>query len=265
MSFLPVKQFHYSLLLLFLLPFYGCSEGENNKQPGEIVQISTIDALLQGVYDGPTTLSELNAYGDFGIGTFNALDGEMVLLDGKFYQVKASGKVVQPEEEVQTPFATVTFFETDNSCKVSNLDYPGLKSTLDSLLDSPNLFYAIRLTGTFPHVKTRSVPEQQQPYPPLVEVTRQQPEFSKKNVTGTLVGFYAPPFVTGINVPGYHLHFLSEDRSFGGHVLGFEMKKGELFLDQISSFSIELPESGDFMNLDFGKDRSDELKKVEGE
>ena len=265
MNLLPAKQITQSIILLFLLSFYGCSENKNNQQPEKIVQISTIDALLQGVYDGTTPLSDLKTYGDFGIGTFNELDGEMILLDGVFYQVKADGKVYTPGENVQTPFATVTFFQPKDSLEVSGLDYPGLKSILDSLIESPNLFYAIRLTGTFHQVKTRSVPAQQKPYLPLKEITDNQPEFEATKLEGTLMGFYCPPFVTGINVPGYHLHFLSEDNNFGGHILEFGLEKGVLSLDQVSRFSINLPESGAFLSSDFNKDRSEELKKVEGE
>ncbi len=264
MNLLPAKQITQSIILLFLLSFYGCSENKNNQQPEKIVQISTIDALLQGVYDGTTPLSNLKTYGDFGIGTFNELDGEMILLDGVFYQVKADGKVYTPGENVQTPFATVTFFQPEDSLEVSGLDYPGLKSILDSLIESPNLFYAIRLTGTFSYVKTRSVPGQRQPYRPLVEVTANQPEFTSRSVSGTLLGFYSPPFVKGINVPGYHLHFLSDDKTAGGHLLEFKLKKANVKLQPVSQFELILPKETEFLEADLSKNLIKDLEKVEG-
>lgn len=259
------NKFLYAVTAIFFvlsILFFSCSKEED--QPQAIVQISTIDALMQGVYDGTISLSKLSGFGDFGIGTFNALEGEMVFLDGKFYQVKADGKIYKPEKSVLSPFATVTYFDPEIKYEVSAMSYPGLKTAIDSLMLSSNLFYAIKLHGTFNRVKTRSVPMQQKPYPPLVEVTASQPEFETETVTGTLSGFYCPPFVTGINVPGYHLHFLSDGQDFGGHVLEFELSNGELFLDQINNFKLILPEDGGFLETDLTNDLTGDLEDVEG-
>lgn len=250
------------VLLIFL---FACSEEDLPKQEQTVVQISTIDALLTGVYDGETTLSQLAGWGDFGIGTFNALDGEMVLLDGTFYQVKGSGEIIRPVGSTQTPFATVTFFQPESSYRVAELDYAGLKTVIDNHLVSANLFFAIRIEGTFRFVKTRSVPAQEKPYPPLVEVTANQPEFETDSVSGTLSGFYCPPFVTGINVPGYHLHFISDDEAFGGHVLAFEMTEGVLEIDRINNFELILPSDNDFLEADLTGDLTNELEDVEGD
>ena len=247
--------------ILFLLVF-SCSKEKNGRQ--SIVQVSTIDALMQGVYDGTTSLSGLKRYGNFGIGTFNALDGEMIFLDDSFYQVKADGKIYKPLQSVLSPFATVTFFDPETKRDISATSYTNLKPAIDSLMYTSNYFYAIKLHGTFHRVKTRSVPSQHKPYPPLVKVTVNQPEFESQSVTGTVSGFYCPPFVTGINVPGYHLHFLSDKRDFGGHILEFELEKGVLWLDKISDFRLILPENGSFQVTDLTKDLSKELKKVEG-
>ncbi|RIJ47017.1 acetolactate decarboxylase [Maribellus luteus] len=249
------------VFLLGVFLFVSCSQ----HRPQKLVQVSTIDALLQGVYDGNTSLQTLGKYGDFGIGTFNGLDGEMILLDGHFYQIKADGKIYHPESDVQTPFASVTNFEPGKEYPLNKLSYSGLKATIDSLAPSPNLFYAIKLKGTFEKVKTRSVPMQRKPYPPLVEVTENQPEFETVNVSGTLVGFYCPPYVTGLNVPGYHLHFLSDDKNFGGHLLAFELKSGQLQIDQINEFSLKIPTEGHFLKTSLDEDLSEELQKAEGE
>lgn len=263
-----IHNFCYStlrngLLVLMILIGFSCTEHENEYQ--EIVQISTIDALMQGVFDGATSLSDLTGMGDFGIGTFNALDGEMTFLDGVFYQVKADGKVYEPNvHSTKTPFVTVTFFDPEWTRPVSALDYDALKGTIDSLKTSPNLFYAIQVKGTFSYVKTRSVPAQEKPYPTLAEVAAHQPEFEARFVSGTLAGFYCPPYVTGINVTGYHLHFISDDKHFGGHVLELELQEGTILLDQVSRFRLILPEEGDFLDADLTEDLSDELDDVEG-
>lgn len=249
------------VLLLGVFLFVSC--GQNCQQ--KLVQVSTIDALLQGVYEGNTSLQTLGKYGDFGIGTFNGLDGEMILLDGQFYQIKADGKIYYPESNVLTPFASVTNFEPGKEYQLNKLSYSELKAIIDSLAASPNLFYAIKLRGTFERVKTRSVPMQQKPYPPLVRVTESQPEFEVVNVSGTLVGFYCPPYVTGLNVPGYHLHFLSDDKIFGGHLLAFELKSGLLQIDQINEFSLMLPTDEHFLKTSLDEDLSEDLQKAEGE
>lgn len=253
----------WNWILLVLLLVYSCSKDEEN-EPQTLVQVSTIDALMNGVYDGPTPLSKLKKYGDFGIGTFNTLDGEMIFLDHVFYQIKADGKVYKPGNTTQTPFAAVTFFYPDIKYSMSNVSYDRLKTITDSLMLSANLFYAVKVHGTFSTIRTRSVPAQQKPYPPLVQVTANQPEFEAQSVSGTLAGFYCPPYVSGVNVVGYHLHFLSDDKKFGGHVLSFQMDKGTLLLDQIPNFRLFLPEEGDFLNTDLNGDQSGDVDEAEG-
>ena len=251
-------------ILLMSLFFNGCSGEKDFSSVQAVIQVSTIDALMTGVYDGPTTLKDLSGLGDFGIGTFNSLDGEMALIEGTFFQVTGSGDVNKPGPSTRTPFATVTFFNPENKYQVTGLSFEELKSMADSLMKSPNLFYALRVEGTFNSVKTRSVPAQTKPYLPLVEVTSNQHEFETDTITGILSGFYCPPFVKGVNVPGYHLHFISEDHSFGGHVLGFELGKGILEMDQIDRFRLILPLDEGFLEADLTDDLSEELEDVEG-
>ncbi len=257
------KKTFWPIVLLFFFCF-GCTEDLVPEQTQSVIQVSTIDALLQGVFDGETTLTTLAGMGDFGIGTFNSLDGEMIFQNGIFYQIKADGKIYQPTGNTKTPFATVTYFDPEITAPVSAFTYPSLKAAIDSLQASTNLFYAIQVHGNFRSIKTRSVPAQQKPYPTLVEVTAHQPIFEAQSVSGTLSGFYCPPFVAGINVPGYHLHFLSDDENFGGHVLEFELEDGRLQLDQIPKFQLYLPEEGSFLDTNLSGDLSGDLNDVEG-
>ena len=149
-----------------------------------LYQVSTLDALMQGVYDGEISLDELTSHGGFGIGTFEGLDGEMVVLDGNVYQVLSTGEVVLASGSVKTPFAMVTDFEADIESDGASMDYEGLKAEIDGLLPSPNKIYAIKVEGTFTYVKTRSVPKQSEPYPTLAEVTATQPIFEFNDVKG---------------------------------------------------------------------------------
>jgi len=250
--------------MLILFSGSGCA---NNAVADRetLIQISTIDALMNGLYDGILSLGELKKYGDFGIGTFENLDGEMIETDGVFYQVRADGKAYQMPGSVETPFACVTYFDTDREVKLAQgLDYAQLQKFLDGKLPTANIFYAIKIEGTFSYVKTRSVPPQEKPYPPLAEVTRNQSVFEFHNIEGTIIGFRCPPYVTGVNVPGYHLHFLTKNRDAGGHVLELTVRDASARVDDTTAFMMLLPGQGsDFYKLDLARSQQDEVEKAE--
>ncbi|TFH03748.1 MAG: acetolactate decarboxylase [Methanosarcina sp.] len=242
----------------------GSDSGIHDSDTDVLYQVSTIDALLQGVYDGVLTVAELETHGDFGIGTFDGLEGEMLALDGNYYQIKTDGIAYPVSGEMPTPFATVTYFETDKDFRLEEpVNLTELEDFLDHNLPSENLFYAVRVDGNFSYIKARSVPRQEKPYPKLADAVSTQSVFEFENISGTLVGFRAPEYVKGVNVPGYHLHFITEDRSAGGHVLDFEMENGDAALDITNAFFMELPTSGDFYNVKLGQDLQAEIEKVE--
>lgn len=227
-------------------------------------QVSILSALLEGQYDGQTSFEELRKYGDTGIGTFEGLDGEMIELDGEFFQVKADGVAYPVADAMKTPFASVTYFEADKSRAVSEeMDFQQLQKYMDDMISNKNIFYAVKVTGDFNYVKTRSVPAQQKPYPPLAEVTVNQPTFEFNHVKGTLVGFWCPSYVNGINVPGYHVHFLNAEKNAGGHLLDFTMASGQIEIDATPNFYMCLPNSEVFGQLDMTEDRSQETNQVE--
>lgn len=244
-----------------ILSVVGCSTTHHNR----IMQISTIDAILAGAYDGQMTCGEMITYGDFGIGTFDRLDGEMVVLNGVVYQVKADGKVYTPDLTLKTPFASVVSFDAELKTKLpAETDYDALKKIVDRAVPNMNIFCAVKVTGHFATVKTRSVPAQNKPYPPLTKVTKNQAIFNLENVSGTIVGFRSPAYVKGINVPGYHIHFLADDRMSGGHILAFNLDEGFAEIDPCYRFLMILPEGeGDFSRIDLGVDRSKDLDKAE--
>jgi len=246
-----------ALILVLLL---GCGVPAWNT----IYQTSTIDALLSGIYDGDISCRDLLKHGDFGIGTFDGLDGEMVILKGTVYQVKGDGKVYKPDPNTKTPFATMCYFNPEKTISIdASTDYKRIEFLIDAAAPSRNLFCAIKITGQFRLMRTRSVPAQRKPYPPLKEVTRNQPEFEMNDVFGTIVGFRCPPYVTGINVPGYHLHFISENRTQGGHVLSFEMIKGKCDIDILNQYFLRLPDTQDFAEADLSRDQNKDLNDVE--
>lgn len=250
--------------LFFICIFFNvlgnCVKEEDSSDV--LFQISTINALLEGIYDGENTLKELKRYGDFGLGTFNALDGEMLMLEGKIYQVKADGKVYMAADSMKTPFSVVTFFEEDTSFfPKSKLDYKSLEDFLDKILPTKNIIYAIKIEGLFAYVRARSVPAQKKPYIPLAEVVKNQPEFEFFDVKGTLVGFRLPEYLDGINVPKYHLHFITEDKKSGGHLLELKSERIEIGIDFTERLFVCLPQTKEFYNADLVKKK--DLGKIE--
>lgn len=236
-------------------------------RPQGLVQVATIDSLLAGVYDGMMSFGELKQKGDFGIGTVDRLDGEMVMLSGDVYQVRSDGRVYRPSDAMTTPFASVLFFEPNFKTRFNGpLNYQGLSDYVDELCPQKNIPLAVHIRGKFSYMKTRSVPAQNAPYPPLVEVARNQPEFELGKVEGDVIGFRLPDYLKGINVPGYHLHFLSADRKTGGHILAMEFEAGKIEVQQVHDFHLILPkDSAGFAEADLSLDRSQELKEVESE
>jgi acetolactate decarboxylase len=229
-----------------------------------LYQVSVIDALMQGAYDGVVPVGEVMRHGDFGLGTFDGLDGEMVVLDGTCYQVGMDGTAHPVNSTILVPFAEITTFELERVVPgISGMNLSQVTAALDTALPSENLFYAIRIDGTFPSVQARSVPRQEKPYPPLTEAVSHQAVFQWYNVTGTVVGFYSPSFTEGIDVTGYHLHFLSADRTTGGHVLDLALEDTPVVLDITPRFMVVLPESGDFTEMDLSGNLSQELAELE--
>lgn len=229
-----------------------------------LYQVSTLDALIGGCLDGVARVGDLLRQGNFGLGTFHAVDGEMVVLDGRVYRVTADGKVHRVPNGVLSPFASVTFFDEDDIVDVkSEVDMAGLGALLDRSLPSLNYFYAIRVDGVFSYMKTRSVPKQKKPYPKLTTVAATQPTFEMTNVSGTLVGFRCPSYVGGANFPAYHLHFLSDDRTRGGHVLQFKVAGALARVDLTPRWQVVLPEGGEFAAFNPQANVAGDVEKVE--
>lgn len=229
-----------------------------------LFQVSTINALLQGIYDGPTAVKTVLSHGNFGIGTFNQLDGEMVVLDGVCYRISSDGTVATMPDTASTPFAAVTTFTPELTMQIAGpTTLAQLEAAINTALPSPNRFYAIKITGDFANVRARSVPKQQLPYPLLTSVVKTQPVFEMQNVAGTMVAFYCPPYVTGINVTGYHLHFLRDDKHAGGHVLDGTLTSGTVQIDALTTFQLALPDDPAFNAADLTTGSPADVQKVE--
>jgi len=218
---------------------------KNDRMTDTVTQVSILDAVLARQFDGYLPCRELLEYGDLGIGTFDRMDGEMVMVDGTIYQVRADGKVYTPDPDNRTPLATVCHFHPDDEWTLSQpIDLDGMKKTIDERASNQNVFCAIRVRGSFSSMSTTVLRMQSKPYPPTAEVVKARAPFEMKNVSGTIVGFRTPPYVRGIGDPGFHLHFISDDKTQGGHVMTFVMDRGTCAIDICSNYSVVLPENG---------------------
>ncbi len=222
-----------------------------------------INALVEGLYVENTTMAQIKQHGDFGLGTFNFLDGEMVLLDGSVYQIRSDGKVYDVPDNEKSPFACVTFFNPDTVDDLEqHEDSKGFYDLLGNLIPSENMLYAIRIDGTFSHVKTRVVPRSEN-YRPLVEATKHQPVFDFYDVRGCLAGFYTPRFMESLNAPGYHIHFLSEDRQHGGHLIECVPGKVRIGIQHVPKLDVGLPITLDYLTTNLTRDVGKDLDKAE--
>jgi acetolactate decarboxylase len=231
---------------------------------GTLTQISVINALMLGQYDGWHRIDALLESGNFGVGTLDHLDGELVVLDGHAYQVRGDGKVLPVPPEATTPFATVVKFDPGDAADgppVTTLR--ALDEHLAKAIPARNHFAAIRIDGTFASIQVRSVRRQEPPYKPLEEVARSQSVWTYENVRGTLVGIRSPDWTAGLNVPGTHWHFLSDDRTQGGHVLDCRITKATVRTQVCNEWRIVLDDSREFDALDLKQDLRKELQEVE--
>lgn len=242
------------ILAIMIVTFHAHSLAEQEDHHDSIFQASLFEALIEGVYEGDLTYGELKKHGDFGLGTFNSLDGEMVALDGVFYRIDSDGKVSVVEDSVKSPFAIVTFFDSNEKLvPTETLSCEGLKEYIDDALAARNIFYAIKVSGEFEHLRTRSVHAQEKPYPPISEAIKDQSEFDFKNIKGTIVGYWMPMYIGGVSQSGFHFHFISDDKKSGGHVLQCKTKNIVIDIDHIRDFEIDLPENQEFDGADLKK------------
>jgi acetolactate decarboxylase len=228
-----------------------------------LFQISSSAALVEGIYKGEVTVGALREHGDFGLGTFAGLDGEMIALDGRFFQVRSDGVVREVDDRASTPFAVVTHFVPERRLDgVACASLAELTAVLDGLRDSDNAFYALRVDGEFERLHTRAMCRTEDGVP-LAEAAAHQPEFELRGVGATMIGFWSPAYARTLSIPGYHLHVLTTDRRAGGHVLDCAARNLHVQIQRELDLRVSLPHSADFLNADLTRDPTADLDKAE--
>ena len=232
-----------------------------------IVQVALLQSLAQGYFGGTITSGELRALGDTGIGTFEGLNGEMIVLNGKVYQALGDGTVFVAPDKTIIPYATVTFFDPDISVKLKDINN---KKDFENALNAEvqkegaNSFYMVKLEAQFDSVLFRSEYGSEPPYPTLVEALKgKQTEFTEKNIKGTLVGLYCPSYMGELNSVGWHFHFISDDKKKGGHILELNLKDGTAYLDKTDKFTMMLHNDKKFHDINLAKDMAEDIRSAE--
>jgi len=257
-----MNSFSKTILYLFIFSFFT-STAQKDKNT-TIHQYATINALMEGGFDGDLTIKDLQKKGTFGIGTFNELDGEMIGFDNHFYQIKSDGKAYAVDPSQKTPFAVVTNFSKENVVFAhQSFDLKKLYALLDTISPNKNLYVAYKIKVKCQKIKTRSVSKQVKPYLLMIDAVKKQSVFELGTISGTLVGFRFPEYMKGLNVPGYHFHFLSDDKKSGGHVLDLLGSNFEIEIDYMDDFEMHIPNNEAFNKLNLAKTKAEDLEKVE--
>lgn len=245
---------------LLFIPFSILAHGG-----GKLYQASTIGALTLGVFDGDVLYSDIKKYGDFGLGTFEGLNGEMVALNGYYYRIDPKGDLYKVRRNDTAPFAQVVHFKATKSFQLKNISsYSNLTKAILSKIKNKNLPYAIKITGHFDDIFMRSLLHYKKPYPNLVKASKEQTEFNLRSSDGTLVGFWFPQYWGVIAVNGLHLHFVNKQLTKGGHVLNMKIKKGLLQIMPIQTVEIKLPNTKTFASKNFDAELHAQIEKAEG-
>lgn len=233
----------------------------------KLLQASTLNALMLGNFDRTISVESFLRDADTGIGTYTGLDGEAIFESGVAYRATAEGNVTVMMPQDGVAFGTVAKFDTSvpvHQVKdIASLD--DLKEKLAPYVaENENIFYLLKASGTFSQMHVRSCYSCQKPYPTLSEAASHQKEFHYQNVSGDVIAVYCPAYVNGINLPGWHFHFLSEDKSKGGHILGLQTQALSLQLNSILDWELLLPDNPEFATRDLCEDLSAKTAAVEG-
>lgn len=211
--------------------------------PRTLIQYSGIEAFDLKDYDGSLRISNLSHYGDFGLGCFNALDGELIYFESKAYHATSDGHLKPADPKSILSCAYFTKFDSQSSVHLEDLRLSFLFQKIKNSFSHPGqVFSALRIDGFFDMISMRSVPPQKKPYPSIEEVVKGQAIYNYQDVSATIIGFYFPSYFNGLTYPGFHLHFITNDLKHGGHVLDFSLTQGELLVSPLENYLYLLPD-----------------------
>ncbi|MDU4618566.1 MAG: acetolactate decarboxylase [Staphylococcus epidermidis] len=228
-----------------------------------LYQHGTLGTLMAGLLEGTASINDLLEHGDLGIATLTGSDGEVIFVDGKAYHANEHKEFIELTGDEMTPYATVTKFKADSSFKTSNKNQEEVFDEVKKQMKSENMFSAVKISGTFKKMHVRMMPGQEPPYTRLIDSARRQPEETRENIKGSIVGFFTPELFHGIGSAGFHIHFANDDRDFGGHILDFEVDDVTVEIQNFETFEQHFPvDAKSFTDADY-KDIADEIREAE--
>ena len=251
-----------AFLLLCVLTLQASAQ---RKTYNYMYQFGIADAFLAGLYHGTLTVKEMKQHGDFGLGAPDLLDGELILINGKAYQSRANGVTTPMADTAKIPLVLSAFFKADTVFYINTAaDKKETFKLIDQYLSRKNGLYAIRISGIFNLVKTRAFPPvSKEPYLPLANMLDKQHFFSFTNVNGTLVGFRLPQYLSSVTIADYHFHFLSADKTKGGHMTDINVASVKVEIACLKGIDVQIPQDANFMNFDFKKVKKGDAEKAE--
>ena len=221
----------------------GSATAIEDAPSSDLLHVSSYSLLADGQYKGVVTVGDLKNNGTFGIGGYEHMDGELLMLDGTVWQITHDGEVIEPSDETEVCFANIIWFDPTITYQVNEtLDKAEVYSVITESFPDDDTIYAVKITGDFADMRARSVPSQSPPYPPLSAVIENQSVFELGAVSGTLTGFWFPEWMAGINVAGFHQHFISGDNTTGGHALDYSIEDVTISIQPVLGFTYIHPE-----------------------
>lgn len=234
----------------------------------ELYHYSVVSSLMEGIGDSGIPYKALIHHGDHGLGTFRRMAGEMICLDGSVYQMKSDGSIVAIDPSAGTdvaPFAMVTRFRPTLTTGITFSNKQDLSDVMTKLFPkTKNHYLAFRIDGTFSKIAVRTADGQKYKHEKLRELHKRQTTYEFTDIRGSLVGFRSPEFLQGVSVAGDHLHFISDERDRGGHVLDCAAGGEVQFSGAVmSTIHLQLPEDDEYNEAELTLD-SDGIRVVEG-
>jgi acetolactate decarboxylase len=252
------------LCAITFLTLFSCNKAQTDVTKSDtskdtddtFYQYSIWWAFVNKCFDGTLTAKALKTKGDIGLGSYSKLDGELVMLDGILYKITEDGKVTVADDEELICYVDAAFFSPTQSFAIDSVTtHEGLRAAINSQVSTKNVFYAFKIHGDFSYLKCGGLAKQEKPYDTGLDVLiPNRPVFEKENLSGTIIGFYCPEFIGNINVANYHFHFISDDKSYGGHLMEFKGSNLKVEIDPLHQYKFELPQTEDFLNGKFDKE-----------
>ena len=237
---------------------------------GVMFQVASLQSLMQGYTRPVISVGELLQHGDTGLGTFENVNGEMITIDGHCFQADAKGNASEISLDAGVPFSSLSFLHPCREFEAGSFDdIEQLKTFLDVKIEEDfglNSMHVVRIDGHFPKICARSESGLRAQHVTLKEILADnQTEFFFDDINGSLVCIYYPDYMDGINASGWHLHFISDDRKFGGHVFDLSMTKGKVYLKKINQIHIQFPTDAAFDTYSLKAVSNEDVKQVEQE